>query len=518
MAHPSMIRTRAPELPQKAPWLNCDGSLSLRALRGKVVLLDFWTYGCINCLHTIADLHYLEAEFRERLVIIGVHTAKFEREQSPEAVQQAIWRYGITHPVMVDCDRTLWDQYAIRAWPSFVVIDPQGYVVATLAGEGQRERLEQTIAEVLGEPQEQSLGRQEKNRDNNSNLPRLISPLAFPGKVLVDGRGNRLFIADTEHHRIVITTLAGEFRAAIGTGLAGWQDGEGAIAQFSSPQGMAFDAQQQILYVADTGNHLLRHVDLLHTQVSTLAGTGTQSQVLFPHGGEALSVALNSPWDVTQLGSSLYIAMAGAHQIWQLDLERGVVQTLLGTGAEFCVDGDPQVAAFAQPSGITTDGTELFVADSETSSIRAISLAGEPTVRTLCGGGELFEFGDRDGVGRAVRLQHCLGIAYGGGYLWLTDTYNHKIKRVNLATGECITICGSPQAGFAAGIGQTAQFAEPSGLGWWEDSQGLTKQSQYLFVADTNNHAIRHIQLEATAVTTLPLSQVCSPFVCMPER
>lgn len=511
-----MIRTRAPELPQLAPWLNCDGSLSLRALRGKVVLLDFWTYGCINCLHILPDLHYLEAKYRERLVIIGIHTAKFEQEQNPEAVQQAIWRYGITHPVVVDCDRTLWDQYAIKAWPTFVVIDPQGYAIATLAGEGQRERLERLIEGVIGNPS--GAGAEQENDDANSGQPWLASPLAFPGKVVVDGPGDRLFIADTEHHRIVVTTLAGVHWAAIGTGTAGWQDGEGATAQFSSPQGVAFDAQRQILYVADTGNHLLRRVNLLQSQVSTLAGTGTQSRVIFPHGGAALSVALNSPWDVALLGESLYIAMAGAHQIWQMDLARGTLQTLIGTGAEFCVDGDRQIAAFAQPSGITTDGTELFVADSETSSIRAISLAGEPLVRTVCGGGQLFEFGNQDGVGSEARLQHCLGITYGGGYLWVADTYNHAIKRVDCATEECMTICGSGQAGFEEGTGRAASFAEPSGLGWWGNGQEPTGKGQQLFVADTNNHAIRCIQIASQGVTTLPLSQVCSPFICVPER
>ncbi|HEY9764405.1 MAG TPA: thioredoxin-like domain-containing protein, partial [Trichocoleus sp.] len=205
-----MVRTRAPELSQTAPWLNCDGSLSLRALRGKVVLLDFWTYGCINCLHTLPDLHYLEAKYRDRVIVIGVHTAKFEQEQNPEAVQQAIWRYGITHPVVVDCDRTVWDQYAIRAWPTFVVINPQGYVVATVAGEGQRERLEQTIEKILGGEREAET---EQAAFADGSLPRSSSPLAFPGKVVVDGPGNRLLIADTGHHRIVMTTLAGEFRA-----------------------------------------------------------------------------------------------------------------------------------------------------------------------------------------------------------------------------------------------------------------------------------------------------------------
>lgn len=501
-----MVRTRAPELPQDAPWLNCDASLSLKALRGRIVILDFWTYGCINCLHVIPDLQHLEQKYSNCLTVIGVHTAKFEHEQHPDSVQQAILRYGIAHPVLVDCDRQLWDQYVIRAYPTFVVIDPQGYVVATVSGEGQRRFLDNLIQQLIDQHQNKETLHSEVLQLTQLPLA-LLTSLLFPGKVLADEQSDSLFIADTGHHRLIITTLDGTLKATLGTGESGWVDGTWTTAQFSAPEGMAYDRQQQILYVADAGNHLLRQVNVQRQQVSTLAGTGTQSRFLFPHGGKAFETPLNSPWDLIQVENALYIAMAGSHQIWCMDLVNGTVQTLIGTGAEFCVDGPPEVAAFAQPSGITTSGDQLFVADSETSSLRAVTLAAHPIAHTVCGSGQLFEFGDQDGVGATVRLQHCLGIASAENHLWVADTYNHKIKRVDPKTRECQTIGGTGKAGFQDGVGTVACFAEPSGLTYARD---------HLFVADTNNHAIRKINLNSLTVTTLTFytDRFCTDQLC----
>ncbi|MGA7932975.1 MAG: thioredoxin-like domain-containing protein [Kovacikia sp.] len=503
-----MARVRAPEFPQNLPWLNGNHPLSLKLLRGRIVLLDFWTYGCINCLHGIPDLQYLEQKYGDRLVVLGVHTAKFAQEQNPESVQQAIQRYGICHPVVVDRDRTLWDQYAVRAWPTFVVIDPQGYVVATISGEGQRPLLDDLIQQLIAEQANNGTLNQEQLRLTlEPSQALLTSPLAFPGKVLADAGDDSLFIADTGHNRIVITSLDGTLKTVIGTGEAGWVDGAWTNARFSAPQGMAYDRQQQILYVADTGNHRLRQINLRQQQVISLAGTGTQNRSLFPQGGQASEIALNSPWDLVQVGEVLYVAMAGSHQIWMMDLLRGTIQTLIGTGAEFCVDGPPDRAAFAQPSGITAIGHHLFIADSESSTIRAVALKPQPTARTVCGSGQLFEFGDRDGVGSDVRLQHCSGIVYADGHLWVADTYNHKIKRIHPTIGECQTICGNGNAGFQDAVGSDAWFAEPS---------GLTHADRELFVADTNNHAIRRIDLDSLEVTTLEFPTLCSPFACLP--
>ena len=503
MSYP-MVRIRAPAFDQTLPWLNSDRPLSLSTLRGQIVLLDFWTYGCINCLHVIPDLHYLEQKYAGQLTIISIHTAKFEQEQAVESIQQAVLRYGITHPVLVDRNRTLWDQYAVRAYPTFVVIDPQGYIVATLAGEGRRQRLDDLIQRLIDEHEGKGTLNEKTVQDIVQSQPLLLTPLAFPGKVLADESSDVLFIADTGHHRLVFTTLDGTLKATIGAGSAGWQDGAWETAQFSAPQGMALDASGKILYVADAGNHLLRSIDLEQRAVSTLAGTGSQSRSLFPHGGHALDVALNSPWDLTRLGHQLYIAMAGSHQIWVMDLDQHTLQTFTGTGAEGCVDGSSAIAAFAQPHGITTDGMQLFVADSETSSIRAVSLGTRPIATTLCGQGQLFVFGDLDGIGAAAQLQHCSGLVYAQDSLWIADTYNHKLKQLDPDTQRCWSIAGR-ESGFDDGSFTSARFAEPSGVAYARDR---------LYIADTNNHAIRCLHLDSLTVTTLALPQLCSPYAC----
>ncbi len=503
-----MARVRAPQFPQNFVWLNTERPLSLKNLKGRVVLLDFWTYGCINCLHILPDLKYLEEKYRDELTAIAVHSAKFDHEQETENIRQAILRYDIEHPVLIDQEFRVWQDYAVRAYPTFIVIDPQGYVVATVSGEGKRDFLDELIGKPIQEAKgtisssdPQGVASQELTFLLEKQQNPLITPLAFPGKVLADEASNRLFIADTGHHRIVVSTLKGEVLQIIGTSEPGFTDGEISEAQFLAPQGMAIDSLY--LYVADTGNHVIRRVDLARGMVETIAGTGQQSRNLYPHSGKALEVALNSPWDLVLIKNQLFIAMAGSHQIWQL-LETKILTTYAGSGAEGWADGTTY-AAFAQPSGITTDRESLFVADSEISSIRAIGLD-ISEVKTICGSGDLYDFGDVDGTGETVRLQHCMGITFTKNTLWIADTYNHKIKRVNPTTGFCKTVLGDGNPGHQDG--KNAQFFEPS---------GLTATQTHLYIADTNNHTIRRVDLQTLDVTTIALPNLCAPNVCLPK-
>ncbi|HEY9836357.1 MAG TPA: alkyl hydroperoxide reductase, partial [Vampirovibrionales bacterium] len=335
-------------------------------------------------------------------------------------------------------------------------------------------------------------------------------PLAFPGKVLADAASDRLFIADSGHHRIIITTLEGIVQFIIGNGTPGFTDGAFSEVQFFGPQGMTWNADCQCLYVADTENHAIRQIDFTTEQVQTLAGTGEQNRTLGPQGGHGLETPLNSPWDLALIGGEvLFIAMAGSHQIWALDLMDGTVGTYSGIGAEAGIDGELDEAAFAQPSGITTDDEELFVADSEISSIRGIGLGDEPRVRTLCGSGDLFGFGDRDGTTEEALFQHCLGIDYGEGRLWVADTYNHKIKTVNPQTGACKTLLGDGTPGLLDGKNTATRFFEPG---------GLSINAGILYIADTNNHCIRRVTLDTLTVTTLELTGLCAPGFCTPRE
>ena len=236
--------------------------------------------------------------------------------------------------------------------------------------------------------------------------------LSFPGKVEADEASGRLFIADSNHNRIVITDLHGQVLDVAGSGDSGRADGTFAAASFHHPQGMVLHGD--MLYVADTENHLLRKLDLNTRTVTTIAGTGEQARA-YNVPGMSTQVALNSPWDLYLLGTDLFIAMAGPHQIWVMHLDTDYVEPYAGSAREDLIDDMRLQAAMAQPSGLTSDGEQLFVADSETSAIRSITLGLNGRVQTILGEG-LFEFGDQDGVGKEnVRLQHPLGIVYHAG-------------------------------------------------------------------------------------------------------
>jgi thiol-disulfide isomerase/thioredoxin len=491
-------KIRAPELTGARGWLNTDKPLTLSALRGKVVLLDFWTYGCINCMHIIPDLKRLEKKYPNELVVIGVHSAKFENEKHTENIRRIILRYEIEHPIVNDADFNIWNAYAVNAWPTRYLIDPGGYIIGKLSGEGGYEALDKAISDSIAEFRK-------RGELNEAPLKLVLEkarvgdlPLAFPGKVLTDEKNDRLFIADSDHNRIVIAKLDGTLVDVIGTGAHGTVNGSFAESSFSRPQGMALDGDK--LYVADTENHLIRRIDLKARTVETIAGTGMQMRE-YGLTGPALKIALNSPWDLQLVGRALYIAMAGPHQIWKLDLDKMEISTFAGSGHEARHDGSLGESAFAQPSGLATDGQTLYVSDAEANIIRAINLGPNGKVKTLVGG-DLFDFGDKDGSGDAVRLQHPLGLARWNDKLLIADTYNHRIKLLDPATRTVKAFAGLGKPGQADG--PAPSFYEPGGL---SIARGK------LYVADTNNHAIRVVDLNTKETKTLVIKGLQPPAV-----
>ena len=488
-------KVRAPEITGGRGWLNTDKPLSLAALKGKVVLLDFWTYGCINCIHIIPDLKKLEAKYANQLVVIGVHSAKFQNEKETENIRRIILRYEIEHPVYNDSEYAVWQSYGVRAWPTQVLIDPAGYIIGGVSGEGNYDVIDEAIGKTIADFRA-------KGGLNEEPLKLVLErakvgelPLAFPGKILADATTDRLFIADSNHNRIVVTKLDGTLAETIGTGEIGANDGAFDKATFYRPQGLALNGDS--LYVADTENHLIRRVDLKSRTVETIAGTGQQTHEYFKVG-PGRSVALSSPWDLQLVGRVLYIAMAGPHQIWMLDLDKNEVSTFAGSGREARLDGPLLEAGFAQPSGMATDGKTLYVADSESNIIRAIDIAGR-SVKTLVGG-DLFEFGDVDGKGDDVRLQHPLGLLTYGDKILIADTYNHKIKELDPKQEKVTSLFGTGKPGQADG--PSPSFYEPG---------GLALANGNLYVADTNNHAIRVIDLKTKRATTLKLNGLTPP-------
>ncbi len=488
---------RAPEFPEGMAWLNTDQPLRLADLRGKVVLLDFWTYCCINCMHILPDLAYLEHKYRNELVVIGVHAAKFANEREADNIRQAILRYEIEHPVVNDHQFQIWQHYTARAWPTLIVIKPDGYVLGYLSGEGNREILVQVIDDLIEEAREKGILDRTPLQFALEKDKGPSEALSFPGKVEADEISQRLYIADSNHNRIVIADLAGQVLDVAGSGDIGRADGEFATASFNHPQGMALDGD--VLYVADTENHLLRKLDLNARTVTTIAGTGEQARESNIPGRDT-QVALNSPWDLCLLGTELFIAMAGPHQIWVMHLDTGYLEPYAGSAREEIIDDTRLQAAMAQPSGITSDGERLFVADSETSAIRTVTLGLNGRVQTILGEG-LFEFGDQDGTGKEnVRLQHPLGVAYHDGMLYVADTYNHKIKKVGPTTATSVTYLGTGQPGL--NDGDIPSFFEPG---------GLSVAAGQLHIADTNNHAIRVADLATGDVRTLRLTGLSIP-------
>jgi thiol-disulfide isomerase/thioredoxin/sugar lactone lactonase YvrE len=484
-------RVNAPDFPPGLQWLNTERPLSLRELRGKVVLLDFWTYCCINCMHIIPDLKRLEKKYANELVVIGVHSAKFTAEQDLDNIRQAILRYEIEHPVVNDRDLEVWRQYGVGAWPTLMLIDPANKVIGSFSGEGVYEPFDALISKVIAafDAKGQIDRRPLRLKLERQRVPESL--LAFPGKLLADDASRRLFVADSNHNRIVVLNLPdASVKDVIGGGEVGMQDGGFEQATFNHPQGMALNGN--LLYVADTENHAIRRVDLAARSVTTVAGSGDQARQ-FNGAGPGRSTRLSSPWDLVVHGGALYIAMAGSHQIWRLDLKTNAVSPYAGSGLEGRVDGPLSAAALAQPSGITTNGEELYVADSEVSAVRAVALDPAGRVETLIGE-DLFEFGDRDGDRAVARLQHPLGVAYHGGALYVADTYNNKIKRIALHDRVATTFLGNGSAGLRDG--GTPTFNEPG---------GLSVADGKLYIADTNNHAIRVADLHTRHVETLQI-------------
>ena len=442
-------------------------------------------------MHIFPQLRKLERKYASELVVVGVHSAKFPTEKETDSLTSAVRRCELEHPVINDAEFQVWQQYSCRAWPTLMFIDPRGNVIGKHEGELTFEQFDTLMSGMVAEFDELGIMKR-------SPLPTMPPPgpqndLSFPGKVLADEAGGRLFIADTNHNRIIVSSFDGNVMQVIGTGEEALVDGVLAQSAFNHPQGMAVDGD--ILYVADTENHAIRRIDLQGGQVETIAGTGEQGYDR-TGGRPGRSTSLSSPWDVVLHNGVVYIAMAGIHQLWSLDLETGIVGPYAGSGREAITDGPLSTSALAQPSGITTDGERLFFADSETSAIRNCDLDPNGSVRTLIGLG-LFEFGDVDGDDFRVRMQHPIGITHHDGVLYVADTYNHKIKRVLPKTRSAFTLAGAGKPGHADGPFAQARFSEPS---------GLSIASGKMYIADTNNHAIRVADMETGEVATLELA------------
>ncbi|HEV6955052.1 MAG TPA: NHL domain-containing thioredoxin family protein [Promicromonospora sp.] len=510
----NLPRVRASELVGRG-WLNTGGKdVTLADLRGKVVVLDFWTFCCINCLHVLDELREVEEQHREELVIVGVHSPKFEHEADPEALAAAVERYEVHHPVLDDPELVTWGAYTARAWPTLVVVDPEGYVVAQMAGEGHGSAIAALVTDLV----EEHAAKGTLHRGDGPYVPPepTSGTLRFPAKAITLPDGN-LLVADAGHHSLAELAPDGETLVRrIGSGDRGLLDGGPAVAMFSEPNGLCLVPQElraELGYdvvVADTVNHALRGVRLADGRVTTVAGTGEQFMV----GGQEnvgrdgeprrayepgstvapLDVRLSSPWDVawSPVRAAFVVAMAGNHTLWEVDLVQGSASLLAGTMNEGLQDGPGREAWFAQTSAVVpavgVDGLPdgaLWIADSETSSLRRVALSdgadGAPaaTVTTAVGQG-LFDFGHRDGAAGQALLQHPLGVGVlPDGSVVVADTYNGAVRRYDPASGEVTTL--------ARGL------AEPSGV-----LVEVTDDTVHLLVVESAAHRLTRVALPAT--------------------
>jgi thiol-disulfide isomerase/thioredoxin len=470
-------RVRAPELVGRG-WLNTAGPLSLADLRGRFVLLDFWTFCCVNCLHVLDELREVEEKYDGELVVVGVHSPKFVHEADPDALVAAVERYDVRHPVLDDPDLVTWQAYTARAWPTLVLIDPEGYVVAQYAGEGHAH----AIDALVGRLREQHLadGTLQSGDSPYVAPPRQAGDLRFPAKaVRLPGTG--FLVADAGHHQVVelAEDADGDWTVVrrFGSGDRGLADGPAADATFNEPNGLCLlpadvaDAVGYDVVVADTVNHALRGIALRTGEVRTVAGDGRQWMQ-----GSSTTGSLSSPWDVTWWRDRVWVAMAGIHQLWTFDPRTGAAEAAAGTTNEGLVDGPLAEAWFAQTSGLAAAEDRLWIADSETSSLRYVEAGEDGRVVTAVGTG-LFDFGFQDGPADGALLQHPLGVtALPDGSVAVADTYNGAIRRYDPATGEVGTL--------ATGL------AEPS---------GAVLDGEHLVVVESAAHRLVRVPLGASA-------------------
>lgn len=439
---------------ETAPIINTKKPLKVSDLKGKIVLIDFWTYGCINCQQVIPDLKYLEAKYPQELVVVGVHSAKFENEKDTFEIKKAVARYGITHPVVNDSQFIIWKAFKARAWPTLVVMDPDGQVYKSYSGEGHRGDLDRDIF---------TISNKFKGKINNTKIVKANEShemaFKFPSKIAeahnfsADGKTARnvYFLTDSSHHQIVGLEKNGKEILRIGNGQEGFDE-----KSLARPQGVVY--KDGVLYIADTANNSLRSYDFKSQRIVTLAGDGSRGKVWA------------SPWDLEFINKDeLAVAMAGTHKLLSFNIKTKKVNVIAGSGAESINDGALPNNSLSQPSGLSLFGGKLYFVDAETSSLRVLE---KGKITTLIGVG-LFDFGLVDGDKSRARMQHTTGVYATADKVYLADTYNNAVRVYDVATGKLSTLARG--------------FKEPNDV--------LISDGK-LIVVSTGEHALKKVNLK----------------------
>jgi thiol-disulfide isomerase/thioredoxin/sugar lactone lactonase YvrE len=483
---------QAPEFPEHTQWITPDNkAIRLADLKGYVVLLDFWTYGCINCMHVIPDLQYLEKKFAgQPLVVLGIHSAKFDNEKAKLNIKRAMQRLGVEHPVAVDSDFSIWKSYGVRAWPTLALITPDGLLAGKVSGEGHRQQLEEAIERILQEYRNSGeLSPQIKNWNFYESH---TESLKFPAHLSHNPEKNTLWLSDAGNHRLLELDLNSwnkedsslQVLTMVGSENAGLRNGPASEAEFRKPQGILWTTKG--LYIADTDNHALRLWSETEQKVSTLIGNGNQGWNWGYHG-TARNAQLNSPWGLAVDDSSLYIANAGNHQLWKWNIQADHLEAWCGNGRENIDDNRCPDATMAQPSGLFLHSGSLWLTDAESSSLRKVNLA-DQYLETSIGQG-LFHFGHYDGPWHKALLQHPQALSGDGKSIYIADTYNHSIRHVDI---EKESISSLPFEG-ACNLSETPSAeCYPSLL----EPSGILQIGDILWISDSGNHRLIRYDLK----------------------
>ncbi len=481
MSQPSAVISpvRAPEFPDSLDWVNVGVAPSIASNHGKVVLIYFWSYANLQSLNLLPAIRDIENKYESGVFIVGIHCPKFASEHSSKNVLKAVNRLFLRHPVACDNQFALWKEFGIQAWPSAVLVDAEGKARFLLQGDNIGSQIDDLADDLLNEAAQKDI--RNYGRVRNVRKPEPKTTLKFPMGITY-GRGS-LYIADSANNRILELNESGRLLRTFGSGNPGFWDGSMQNSGFSWPQGMV--VSENYLFVADAGNHALRRINLFSGEIETTTGTGKPNITLVSGVHDYRQIPMHTPVALALDGPVLYIAMAGAQQIWRLDLKNSEYGWFAGSGQSGVRDGDAKNAAFGFPHGLAVAGKELLVSDAEGSAIRTINIESQK-VQTRLGRG-YFTFGLEDGASNKSLLQYPSAICVSGdsGVAWILDSFNGKVRRLDLKNGELST----PDFDI--------ELHEP---------RAMCVHGQNLWIADTNAHRIVKIDTNSRKAQVLEVA------------
>ncbi|MDR6095086.1 hypothetical protein [Stenotrophomonas sp. SORGH_AS_0321] len=463
------------DLPEFATWLNAAPA-TLSELRGQPLALLFVNAASAWCAQRLAEVANWQSRHPGRLQVLVLQVPRFDFEREEAASLKLLRRQGLHSIALLDSDWDGWRRFGVTAWPTIVLMDVYGRESSRLVGLGQPGELDRALNELCGSVQPSAF---EPLRELHPE-PRL--PLCFPTGLAVTTE--RLYIADSGHHRVLECTHGGRVVRQFGQGTPDFMDGGAQEAAFNRPQALV--VERESLYVADTGNHALRRINIITGQVDTLCGSGRPGEPLEGQVNDPRSVALNHPTGLALADNELHVAMAGDNRIWSYHLGQRRLTRRAGSGAIDQRDGSGNVAAFAQPTGLAVVQQALYVADALASSIRCVQLRGD-LVQTLIGQG-VWNHGSEDGPRDRASLQFPQAIALSpdAPLLWIADAGNGRLRTLRLGGGELVT------------------QALPRRL---HGPAGLAVGSGAVWIAETDAHAVLRFDPASGVLSDVPITE-----------